>query len=79
MKKTEEERTAIPNQPFTFQAAKCPDCQVALEKISYTIWGTKKFDPITGTYLEDESWGSSDMELLCRNCSAKLEPDGLIL
>jgi transcription initiation factor IIE alpha subunit len=59
----------------THEVLKCEDCGVALDKIDYTVWGTKKFDPHRGRYLEDESLGAFDMKFVCPNCSAKLEPD----
>ena len=54
---------------------KCEDCGTALNKVHYTMWGTKKFDPTRGDYVEDESLGESDLDFTCPNCSAKLEPD----
>ncbi len=46
--------------------------------ISYTIWGTKRFDPETGTYEEDDSPGNTDMEFRCPHCSAKIDPESTI-
>ena len=60
------------------QSQQCSACHTILEKIDYKIWGTKIFDPSSGSYLEDESLGSSDIEYTCPNCSAKLDPEGLI-
>jgi hypothetical protein len=59
------------------QASACPTCGVILKTLKYTIWGTKKFDPDSGSYLEDDSLGNSDMEVSCPNCSAKLDAEGL--
>jgi C4-type Zn-finger protein len=60
------------------QASTCPSCGAILNTLSHTIWGTKKFDPNSGSYLEDESMGNSDMEVSCPNCSAKLDAEGLL-
>ena len=49
--------------------------QAELEKIDYQIWGTKKFNPETGNYDEDENLGSSDMQFSCPRCSVKLDPE----
>ena len=56
------------------QPLKCGDCGTLLNTVNYTIWGTKTFDAKAGSYIEDDSLGSSDMEFRCPNCSAKLEP-----
>ena len=64
---------------LTHKALNCADCGAILNKVDYTMWGTKKFDPQRGCYLEDESLGASDMEFTCPNCSAKLEPDEKLL
>lgn len=60
------------------QASACPSCGIILKSLSYTIWGTKKFDSNSGSYLEDESMGNSDMEVSCPNCSGKLNAEGLL-
>jgi hypothetical protein len=59
----------------TRKPLKCEDCGAVLKKVNYTMWGTKKFDPTRGNYVEDESLGESDLEFTCPSCSAKLEPD----
>jgi hypothetical protein len=60
------------------QASACQGCGIILKSVSYTVWGTKKFDPESGSYLEDESLGNSDMELSCPNCSMKLDAEGIL-
>jgi hypothetical protein len=60
------------------QAPACLSCGIILKSVSYTIWGTKKFDPDSGSYLEDESLGNSDMEVSCPNCSTKLDAEGIL-
>jgi uncharacterized CHY-type Zn-finger protein len=62
----------------TVKAPECSECHAELEKIDYTTWGAKIFDPSSGSYLEDESLGGSDIEFSCPNCAAKLNPEGLI-
>jgi len=57
------------------RAPACPDCGGPLEKVDYTIWGTKRWDAERGRFDEDETLGNTDMEFRCPNCSAKLEPD----
>jgi len=68
-------KTADPSQK---KIKKCSSCHTALKKIDYKIWGTKVFDPSTGSYLEDEALGSSDIEYTCPDCTAKLDPEGLV-
>ena len=48
----------------------CPDCSKELEKIDYKMWGTKRFDPETGSYEEDESPGNCDLIFTCPHCEA---------
>lgn len=55
----------------------CPDCGKRMLTVSYTIWGTKRFDRRTNEYREDESVGNTDMEFRCPKCSAKLDPERL--
>lgn len=66
------------NGAHTRQASACPSCGIILKSLRYTIWGTKQFDPNSGSYLEDDSLGKSDMEVACPNCSAKLDAEGLL-
>ena len=49
-----------------------------MNTISYTILGTKRFNAKTKSYEEDESPGNTDMEFTCPNCSAKIDPEGII-
>lgn len=56
----------------------CPDCGKPMLTITYTIWGTKRFDPQTSSYREDDSPGNTDMEFTCPNCSARIDPEGII-
>ena len=60
------------------QPPNCAGCKAPLKSISYTIWGTKRFDPKTNSYIEDESMGNTDMEFTCPNCSTKVDPEGII-
>ena len=60
------------------KAGECPACGATLNNIDYKMWGSKRFDQDTGSYLEDETLGNSDMEFMCPTCSAKLDPDGTI-
>lgn len=59
-------------------ALKCPDCNAVLKKVSYTMWGTKRFDAETGNYEEDDSPGNTDMEFSCPKCSAELDAEAII-
>lgn len=68
---------AIQN-PVVKEVATCPSCAAKLITIDYKIWGTKSYVPATGLYEEDEGLGKTDMEFSCPNCSAKLDPDGLV-
>jgi predicted RNA-binding Zn-ribbon protein involved in translation (DUF1610 family) len=56
----------------------CTDCGQKLNTISYMMWGTKRFDSKTNSYTENESLGNTDMEFTCPNCSAKIDPEGVI-
>lgn len=56
----------------------CTDCNAVLKTVSYQIWGTKWFNPESGSYEEDDSLGNSDMEFCCPNCSAKLDAEAII-
>jgi len=80
MRKSDMGRTALHHkgktEPGTPPA--CPDCGKPMPTISYTIWGTKRFDPRTSCYREDDSPGNSDMEFRCPNCSATIVPEGII-
>jgi hypothetical protein len=78
MKAADDKRAAISNKAPKYQAPECSECHLELGKIDYKTWGTKLFDPLTGSYLEDESLGASDIEFSCPNCTAKLDPEGLI-
>jgi len=60
------------------KAPSCTSCGQILNTISYTIWGTKRFNPKTKNYEEDESLGNTDMEFKCPSCSAKIDPEGVI-
>ena len=53
----------------------CPDCQKELQKIDYKMWGTRRFDPETGQYEEDESPGNCDLIYTCPHCQAEVDPD----
>jgi predicted RNA-binding Zn-ribbon protein involved in translation (DUF1610 family) len=56
----------------------CASCNSPLRTISYTMWGTKRFDPKSRDYVEDDSPGNGDIEFKCPNCSAKIDPEGII-
>lgn len=56
----------------------CTGCDALLKIVYYKIWGTKRFDPKTGSYKEDDSLGNTDMEFSCPNCSARLDPEAII-
>jgi hypothetical protein len=56
----------------------CPQCHVDLQKIDYKMWGTKRFDPETGSYEEDESLGNCDLIFTCPQCEAELDPDKVL-
>ncbi len=67
--------------PKAFQkklSSKCPECGAILQEIDYKTWGRYRFDPISGSYQEDESLGHSDIEFSCPKCDAKLDPEGLL-
>lgn len=53
----------------------CPQCSEQLQTIDYKMWGTKRFDPQTGTYEEDEGLGKCDLVFTCPHCEAELDPD----
>jgi len=57
----------------------CQACGSTLKTVDYTIWGTKKYDLETNSYIEDETLGNSDMEFRCPTCSGKLDPEDIIL
>lgn len=52
----------------------CESCGESLTTIDYKVWGTKRFNPATGNYDEDDTMGNADMEFACPKCSGKLEP-----
>jgi len=60
------------------QAQECWACGAVLNKVAYTMWGSKKFDSRSGDYVEDDELGSSDIEVSCPSCSAKLDPEGIL-
>jgi rubredoxin len=53
----------------------CPECQKELKKVDYKMWGTKRFNPATGRYEEDESPGNCDLVFTCPHCEAELDAD----
>lgn len=53
----------------------CPECREELQTIDYKMWGTKRFNPATGSYEEDERPGSCDLVFTCPHCEAELDPD----
>jgi hypothetical protein len=57
---------------------KCAGCQSPLTTINYTAWATMRFDPKQKSYFEDDSPGNADVELSCPNCSAKIDPEGIL-
>jgi DNA-directed RNA polymerase subunit RPC12/RpoP len=56
----------------------CPDCGALLRAISYTTWGTMRFDANRKLYIEDDSPGNADIEYSCTKCSSKLDPEGIL-
>ncbi|MCU1332722.1 MAG: hypothetical protein JWM08_1714 [Candidatus Angelobacter sp.] len=68
----------MPKQSQKPLAAKCSSCGGILKDIDYKMWGSKKFDPGSGLYMEDEAIGKSDIEFSCPNCSAELDPEGFL-
>lgn len=56
----------------------CPDCGALLKAISYTSWGTMRFDASRKLYVGDDSPGNADIEYSCGNYSAKLDPEGIL-
>lgn len=56
----------------------CPECHEELKTIDYKMWGTKRFDPQTGNYEEDESPGNCDLIFTCPHCEAELDPDAVL-
>jgi len=60
---------AMKHTPLT-----CETCGESLTTIDYKVWGSKRFNPMTGNYDEDDTMGNADMEFSCPKCSAKLEP-----
>jgi hypothetical protein len=56
----------------------CTGCSAVLKTVSYTLWGTKRFDTKTGDYEEDDSPGNTDLEFSCPNCSAELDAEAII-
>jgi hypothetical protein len=61
----------------TMDPVNCSACGSVLTTVNYTIWGTKRFNPETKSYEEDDSLGNCDMEFSCPNCSRKLDPEGV--
>lgn len=53
----------------------CPECHEQLRTIDYKTWGTKRFNPATGSYEEDESPGNCDLIFTCPHCEAELEAE----
>lgn len=49
-----------------------------MNEVGYKMWGSKKFDPGSGFYHEDESLGKCDIEFSCPKCDVELEPEGFI-
>jgi len=39
------------------------------------MWGTKRFNPATGSYEEDESPGNCDLIFTCPHCEVELEAE----
>jgi hypothetical protein len=37
-----------------------------------------RFDPEGNAYVNDDSPGNADIEYSCANCSAKVDPEGII-
>lgn len=56
----------------------CAECNAILLTINYEIWGIKKFNSETCNYIDDKTWGSTEMHLSCPVCSATLDPDPAI-
>lgn len=56
----------------------CTGCKAVLKTVSYTMWGTKRFDARTGSYDEDDSPGNTDLEFSCPNCSAEVDAEAII-
>jgi hypothetical protein len=71
-------KSRVPRQAEKPKAGECPACSATLNNIDYKMWGSKSFDQDAGSYLEDETLGTSDMEFTCPSCSAKLDPEGII-
>jgi uncharacterized CHY-type Zn-finger protein len=56
----------------------CPECQTELDTINYKIWGTKRFNTLTGSYEEQETLGSYDMNFSCPNCETLLDSEAVL-
>jgi hypothetical protein len=57
---------------------RCTACDQPLRTINSTCWVTMRFDPEDNAYVNDDSPGNADIEYSCANCSAKVDPEGII-
>jgi hypothetical protein len=56
----------------------CTGCNTVLKTVTYTMWGTKRWDAKAGFYEEDDSPGNTDIEFSCPKCSAELDAEAII-
>lgn len=56
----------------------CTGCNAVLKVVTYTLWGTKRWDPKTRSYDEDDYPGKTDLEFRCPNCSAELDAAAIL-
>src|SRR5689334_6271536 len=52
----------------------CESCGESLTTIDYKVWGTKRFNPTTGNYDEDDTMGNADVEFLARIARSSQNP-----
>lgn len=56
----------------------CTGCNTVLKTVTYTMWGTKRWNAKAGYYEEDDSPGNTDIEFSCPKCSAELDAEAII-
>ena len=57
----------------------CPECHEELQSVDYKMWGTKRFNAVTGSYNEDESPGNCDLIFTCPHCEAELDSEMVVI
>ena len=71
-----DEKRPLPREESS--PPKCNGCNQPLTTINSTCWVTMRFHPEENAYVNDDSPGNADIEYSCANCSAKVDPEGII-